>query len=94
MAPPVIDEHWAAEIAGLLRNAPRLLAASVFELMVANCYDGSYVGVARHVNTVRGPRFSAAPAASTRIVTAPGEECLCGVPHRSRYPVAGRRRAR
>jgi len=71
---PVIDEFWAAEIAGLLRAAPRLLATSVFELIRAKGYAGSYVSVARHLNTLRGPRFVAAPAASTRIVTAPGEE--------------------
>jgi transposase len=73
-AAPVIDEYWAAEIAGLLRSAPRLLATSVFELIRARGYGGSYVSVARHLNTLRGPRFAAAPAASTRIVTAPGEE--------------------
>src|SRR6516164_7225747 len=71
---PVIDEFWAAEIAGLLRTAPRLLATSVFELIRAKGYDGSYVSVARHLNTLRGPRFAASAAASTRIVTAPGEE--------------------
>ncbi len=71
---PVIDEYWAGEIGGLLRVAPRLLATSVFELIRAKGYTGSYVSVARHLNTLRGPRFSAAPAASTRIVTAPGEE--------------------
>jgi transposase len=70
----VIDEYWSGEIAGLLRAAPRLLATSVFELIKAQGYSGSYVSVARHLNTVRGPRFTAAPAASTRIVTAPGEE--------------------
>jgi transposase len=70
----VIDECWAEEIAGLLRAAPRLLATSVFELIRAKGYSGSYVSVARHLNTLRGPRFNAAPAASTRIVTAPGEE--------------------
>ena len=70
----VIDEYWAGEIAGLLRAAPRLLATSVFELIRAQGYTGSYVSVARHLNTLRGPRFAAAPAASTRIVTAPGEE--------------------
>ena len=53
---------------------PRLLATSVFELIRAQGYTGSYVSVARHLNTLRGPRFAAAPAASTRIVTAPGEE--------------------
>ena len=71
---PVIDEYWAGEIAALLRTAPRLLATSVFELIRAEGYTGSYVSVARHLNTLRGPRFAAAPAASTRIVTAPGEE--------------------
>ena len=70
----VIDEYWTGEIAGLLRAAPRLLATSVFELIRAQGYTGSYVSVARHLNTLRGPRFTAAPAASTRIVTAPGEE--------------------
>lgn len=74
-APLVIDEHWAARIAELLRPAPRLLATSVFELISLEGYGGSYVAVARHLNELRGPRFSAAPAASTRIVTAPGEEC-------------------
>lgn len=74
-APPVIDEVWAARIAELIRPAPRLLATSVFELIAAEGYGGSYVTVARHLNELRGPRFSAAPAASTRIVTAPGEEC-------------------
>jgi transposase len=73
-AEPVIDEYWAAEIAALVRAAPRLLATSVFELIAAKGYGGSYVSVARHLNTLRGPRFGAAPAASTRIVTAPGEE--------------------
>ena len=33
------------------------------------------MSVARHLFDLRGPRFTAAPAASTRIVTAPGEEC-------------------
>ena len=72
---PVIDECWAARIAELVRAAPRLLATSVFELIAAEGYTGSYVSVARHLNDLRGPRFTAAPAASTRIVTAPGEEC-------------------
>ena len=73
--PPVIDELWAARIAELVRAAPRLLATSVFELIAAEGYGGSYVSVARHLFDLRGPRFTASPAASTRIVTAPGEEC-------------------
>ncbi len=52
---PVIDEHWASEIAALLRTAPRLLATSIFELIRAEGYEGSYVSVARHLNTLRGP---------------------------------------
>jgi len=73
--PPVIDEIWSARIAELVRAAPRLLATSVFELIRAEGFTGSYVSVARHLNGIRGPRFTAAPAAYTRIVTAPGEEC-------------------
>ena len=71
----MIDEIWSARIAELVRAARRLLATSVFELIRAEGFTGSYVSVARHLNGIRGPRFTAAPAASTRIVTAPGEEC-------------------
>lgn len=74
-APAVIDERWAARIAELLRPAPKLLATSVFELISAEGFGGSYPTVARHLHDLRGPRFRAAEAASTRIETAPGEEC-------------------
>lgn len=74
-APPVIDERWTARIADLLRPAPKLLATSVFELLVAEGFSGSYPTVARHLNALRGPRFRAADHASVRIETAPGEEC-------------------
>ena len=74
-APPTIDERWAARIAELLRPAPRLLATSVYEILRIEGFDGSYPTVARHLNTLRGPRFKAAVQASTRIETAPGEEC-------------------
>ena len=73
--PAVIDEHWAARIAELVRLSPRLLGTSVFELIRAEGYGGSYPSVTRHLHSIRGPRFTSAPAASTRIVTAPGEEC-------------------
>ena len=75
VAPAVIDERWAARIAELVRPAPRLLATSVFELIRAEGYAGSYVDRGPASERLRGPRFTAAPAASTRIVTAPGEEC-------------------
>ena len=42
----------------MLSSAPRLLATSVFELIKAEGYTGSYVTVARHLNTIRGPRFA------------------------------------
>lgn len=73
-APPVIDERWADRISELLRLAPRLLATSVYETIQAEGFTGSYPTVSRHVNTLRGPRFSAAPQVSVRIETAPAEE--------------------
>ena len=74
-APPLIDERWAARIAQLLRASPRLLATSVYEIISAEGFAGSYPTVARHLNALRGPRFRVAPAASVPIETAPGEEC-------------------
>ena len=53
VAPAVIDERWAARIAELVRLAPRLLATSVFELIRAEGYAGSYPTVARHLNDLR-----------------------------------------
>ena len=74
-APPLIDERWAARIAELLRRSPRLLATSVFDILRAEGFEGSYPTVSRHLNALRGPRFRAAPAASVPIETAPAEEC-------------------
>jgi len=71
---PLVDERWAARIAELLRRSPRLLATSVFEIIAAEGFTGSYPTVARHVHSLRGPRFRAAVAASVPIVSAPGEE--------------------
>jgi transposase len=62
-APPLIDERWAARIAELLRRSPRLLATSVFEMIAAEGFSGSYQTVARHLHALRGQRFSAAAAA-------------------------------
>lgn len=74
-APPLVDERWAARIAELLRRSPRLLATSVFDILRAEGFEGSYPTVSRHLNALRGPRFRAAGAASVPIETAPGEEC-------------------
>jgi len=74
-APPLIDERWAARIAELLRRSPPLLATSVFEIISAEGFSGSYPTVVRHLHSLRGPRFRAKAVASVPIETAPGEEC-------------------
>jgi len=73
--PPLVDDRWAARIAELLRRSPKLLATSVFEIIGAEGFGGSYPTVSRHVNLLRGPRFRGATQVSVPIETAPGEEC-------------------
>jgi transposase len=70
----VIDPRWAGRIAELLRPAPALLATSVFEIITAEGFEGSYPTVARHLRDLRGPRFRRAAEVSVPIETAPGEE--------------------
>jgi transposase len=70
----VIDEAWSARIAELIAPPSRLLATSVFEILRAEEFAGSYASVVREVRRQRGPRFKAAPQASVPIETAPGEE--------------------
>lgn len=72
--PPLIDERWAARVAELLRRSPRLLATSVYEILRAEGFEGSYPTVSRHLHELRGPRFRSARGASVPIQTAPGEE--------------------
>jgi transposase len=74
-APPLIDERWAARIAELLHRSPKLLATSVYEIVAAEGFEGSYATVQRHLLEIRGPRFRAAATVSVPIETAPGEEC-------------------
>lgn len=72
----VIDGSWAERIRVLIQPpAEKLLARSVFEIISAEGFAGSYPSVVRHVRGIRGPRFRAAPAVSVPIETAPGEEC-------------------
>lgn len=72
----VIDEVWAQRIRQLIAPpAEKLLATSVFEIIRAEGFAGSYPSVARYLRGLRGPRFRAAPAVSMPIETAPGEEC-------------------
>lgn len=71
----VIDDRWAARIRQLIQPpAEKLLATSVFEIIGAEGFQGSYPSVVRYLRSVRGPRFRGGPAVSMPIETAPGEE--------------------
>lgn len=70
----VIDPRWDDRLRALLVGNSSLLATSLFEIVRAEGFDGSYPSVARWVREQRGPRFRRADAASVPIETAPGEE--------------------
>lgn len=70
----VIDDRWAKRIDALIAPPSKLLATSVFEVVTAEGYDGSYPSVVRYVRERRGPRFRVAPQVSVPIETGPGEE--------------------
>jgi hypothetical protein len=72
----LIDEGWAERIGQLVQPpAEKLLATSVFEIITAEGFAGSYATVVRHMRELRSPRFRGAPAVSVPIETAPAEEC-------------------
>jgi len=60
----VIDPEWADRLTALLVGNPLLLATSLFEIISAEGFGGSYPTVARWVREQRGPRFRRADAAS------------------------------
>lgn len=70
----VIDDRWARRIDTLIAPPSKLLSTSVFEIITAEGYPGSYPSVVRQVRARRGPRFRVAPQVSVPIETAPGEE--------------------
>ena len=70
----VVDERWGSRIAELIEPPSRLLSTSVFEIITAEGFTGSYPSVVRKVRALRGPRFRPAPQVSVPIETAPGEE--------------------
>jgi len=70
----VVDRVWADRLSALLVANPKLLAKSLFEIIAAEGFAGSYPTVVRWVRSQRGPRFRAADGASVPIETAPGEE--------------------
>ncbi len=91
----VVDDRWAGRIRQLIQPpAEKLLAKSAYEIIRAEGFPGSYPSVARFLNDLRGPRFRPAPKVSVPIETAPGEECLCGFPHRHSYVEPGNMRRR
>jgi transposase len=71
----VVDDRWARRIDALIAPPSKLLSTSVFEIVKAEGYPGSYPSVVRHVRERRGPRFRVAPQVSVPIETKPGEEC-------------------
>lgn len=70
----VVDPVWADRLTELLVGNPKLLAKSLFEIISAEGFTGSYPTVVRWVREQRGPRFRRADGASVPIETAPGEE--------------------
>lgn len=70
----VIDEAWADRLTALLVANPDLLAKSLFEIVAAEGFAGSYPSVVRWAREQRGPRFRRADSASVPIETPPGEE--------------------
>ena len=70
-----ITDRWAKRIDELIAPPSKLLSTSVFEIIRAEGYPGSYPSVVRHARARRGPRFRVAPQVSVPIETAPGEEC-------------------
>jgi transposase len=70
----VIDQRWARRIEELLGRNPKLLATSVYRLLVAEGLDASYPTLVRHLRAVRGPRRGRTSSATVPIQTAPGEE--------------------
>jgi transposase len=70
----VIDERWARQVEELLARNRNLLATSVYRLLVAEGFAGSYPTLVRHLRSVRGPRRGRTTHATVPIETAPGEE--------------------
>ena len=70
----VVDLVWAVRLGELLVGNPKLLATSLFEIVAAEGFEGSYPSVVRWVRSQRGPRFRRSDGASVPIETGPGEE--------------------
>jgi hypothetical protein len=80
----VIDERWRARIAALLTHNADLQGSSIMRVIAAEGYAGSYQTLTRYLHSVRGPTRGAVMV-TMPIETVPGEEFLCGIPHRNSY---------
>jgi transposase len=74
VAETLIEERWARRIEELLARNRNLLASSVYRLLVAEGFAGSYPTLVRHLRSVRGPRRGRTTQATVPIETSPGEE--------------------
>jgi transposase len=90
----VVDERWRARVAGLLGQNAQLQASSIMRVITAEGFEGSYQSLTRHLRSVRGSSRTATPAVTMPIDTGPGEEALCGFPHRNSYAAPGNMRRR
>ena len=69
----VMNAHWRNRITTTLVTYPRLLAISLFHLLCAEGFTGSYPTVVRAVRDVRGPRFRAADGCRCRCTPTPAK---------------------
>jgi len=72
-ASAIVDERWAARVVGLLEANSQLLGTSVFRILRAEGFQGSYPTLVRHLREVRGVRRRQAQV-SVPIETAAGVE--------------------
>lgn len=69
----VIDERWRARVGELLAHNAELQGSSIFRVIAAEGYTGSYQSLTRYLHSLRGPTRGAV-ALTMRIETMPGEE--------------------
>lgn len=70
----LVDDRWAKRVDELLRANRELLGTSVFRILSAEGFEGSYPTLVRHLRAFRGPRRRRTPEVSVPIETPPGEE--------------------
>jgi len=69
----VLDERWRRRVGELLAHNAELQGSSIFRVIAAEGYLGSYQTLTRYLHSLRGPTRGAV-ALTMRIETMPGEE--------------------